>query len=127
MFDRQGRRGPRGRQGAQGPAGAPAVSVWASVAGTGQVFAGQGLSVSRTAPGTYEVAVTAAGCAQGFNAPTVTLSDADPPNGQPAGSFPTDWIEGGGTSEHFTVFTGVVVNGSFTATDHTFDVQDACS
>ena len=125
IFNQQGRQGPRGAQGTQGPAGASAVSVWASVAGNGQVFSGQGLSVQRTAPGTYQVTVTASGCAQGFNAPTVTLSDANPPNGEPAGAFPTDWIELSGG--HFTVFTGVVVNGSFTATDHTFDVQDACS
>jgi hypothetical protein len=31
---------------------------------------------------------------------------------------------GGGT---FTVTTGVVVGGTFTATDHTFNVQVACT
>jgi hypothetical protein len=36
------------------------------------------------------------------------------------------WVEGGGSNK-FTVITGVVVGGSFTPTDHTFDVQDPCS
>ena len=119
--------GPTGPQGRQGPAGASAISVWGVVAGNGTVTSGQGLSVQHAAAGTYQVTVTAAGCAQGTNAPTVTLSDANPPNGQSAGAFPEAWIEDTGTNESFTVFTGVVVGGAFTATDHTFNLQGACS
>ena len=40
---------------------------------------------------------------------------------------PVAWVEAGGVSQDFTVITGVVVNGEFAATDHTFDIQDACS
>jgi hypothetical protein len=120
-------RGPTGRQGAPGPAGAPAISVWGVVAGNGTVTSGRGLSVQHVAAGTYQVTVTAAGCAQGTNAPTVTVSDANPPNGESAGAFPEAWVGDTGTNESFTVNTGVVAGGSFTATDHTFNVQDACS
>jgi hypothetical protein len=97
------------------------------VAGSGGLFAGQGVSVQHVAAGTYHVTVTAAGCASGLNAPTVTVSDANPPNGQPAGAFPTAWIGDTGANQQFTVYTGVVVDGLFTATDHTFNLQDACS
>jgi hypothetical protein len=119
--------GPIGAQGRQGPAGASAISVWGVVAGNGTVTSGQGLSVQHVAAGTYQVTVTVAGCAQGFNAPTVSVSDANPPNGQSAGAFPEAWVGDTGTNESFTVFTGVVVGGAFTATDHTFNLQDACS
>ena len=124
-WNQQGPQGPEGAQGPQGPAGAPAVSVWGLVAGNGQVTAGQGLSVQHVSAGTYQVTVTAAGCATGLNAPTVAVSDANPPNGQSAGAFPEAWVTDAGST--FLVTTGVVVNGSFTATDHTFNVQDACS
>lgn len=123
-WNRQGATGPQGRQ---GPAGAPAISVWAVVAGNGTVTAGQGLSVQHADAGTYQVTVTAAGCAQGTNAPTVSVSDANPPAGQSAGAFPEAWVGDTGTNESFTVNTGVVVGGAFTATDHTFNLQDACS
>lgn len=119
--------GPRGAAGAQGPAGASAISVWGVVAGNGTVVNGQGLSVQRVSAGTYQVTVTAAGCAQGSNAPTVAVSDSDPPNAQSAGAFPEAWVGDTGANEQFTVNTGVVVGGSFTPTDHTFNVQDACS
>jgi hypothetical protein len=120
-------KGPQGPQGATGPAGAPAVSVWAIVAGNGTVISGQGLSVQHVSAGTYHVTVTTAGCATGFNAPTVTVSDGNPPAGQSAGAFPEGWVGDTGTNEQFTVNTGVVTSGSFTATDHSFNVQDACS
>ena len=73
-------RGATGAQGRPGPAGASAISVWGVVAGNGTVTSGQGLSVQHVAAGTYQVTVTAAGCAQGPNAPTVTVSDANPPD-----------------------------------------------
>ena len=119
--------GPQGKPGAVGQPGAPAVSVWANVTNSGTVLSGQGLSVEHVSAGTYQVTVTAAGCAQGFNAPVVSLSDAYPPNGQGAGAFPVAWVGDTGTNQQFTVHTGVVVGGSFTPTDHTFNLQDACS
>jgi hypothetical protein len=124
-WNQQGRPGAQGRSGAQGPAGAAAVSVWGIVANSGGVAAGQGLAVQHVSAGTYEITITAPACAQRNNAPTVTVSDSNPPNGQSPGAFPVSWIEGGGGAT-FTVVTGVVVGGSFTATDRTFDVQDVC-
>ena len=120
-------RGATGAQGRPGPAGASAISVWGVVAGNGTVTSGQGLSVQHVAAGTYQVTVTAAGCAQGPNAPTVTVSDANPPDGQSAGAFPQAWVSDTVTNQTFVVNTGVVAGGTFTATDRTFNLQDACS
>jgi hypothetical protein len=124
-WNQQGRQGAQGRPGAQGPTGAPAVSVWGVVADSGGLAAGQGLTVQHVSAGTYQVRVTTPACAQRANAPTVTVSDGNPPAGQSAGAFPVAWITAGGDPT-FTVVTGVVGGGSFTATDHTFDVQDVC-
>lgn len=126
----QGIQGPQGVEGAQGPAGAPgpaAVSVWADVAGDGRVVAGQGLAVVPVTgtPGTYQVTVTDPTCSREANAPVVSVSDVNPPNGQ-VGAFPVAWFESTVTNEQFTVFTGVVVGGSFTATNRTFDIHDTC-
>jgi hypothetical protein len=124
-WNEQGRQGGQGPQGAQGPAGVAAVSVWGVVADSGGLAAGQGLAVQHASAGTYQVTVTAPACAQRANAPTVTVADGNPPAGQSAGAFPVAWITAGGDPT-FTVVTGVVVGGFFTATDHTFDVQDTC-
>jgi hypothetical protein len=115
--------GPQGAQGPQGPQGASAVNVWAAVDDAGNVIAGQGISVSRISAGTYEV--TAAACANKPNAPTVSVSDANPPAGQGAGAFPVGWVEGS-ANQQFNVVTGVVAGGAFTATDHTFYIHDSC-
>jgi hypothetical protein len=119
-------RGPQGVQGPTGPAGAPAASVWAQVTNAGSLLFGQGLSVQHVSAGTYQVTITAAACAQAANAPTITVSDGNPPAGQVAGAFPVAWYESTGSNQRFTVFTGVAVGGSFTPTDHTFTVMDAC-
>jgi hypothetical protein len=123
-------KGPQGVQGFQGPAGPPgtsAVSVWANVTNSGALFAGQGLSVQHVSAGTYEVTVTSAQCAQGANAPIVTVSDGNPPAGQATGAFPVAWFGATGLNQQFMVFTGVVSSGTFTATDHTFTVMDSCT
>jgi hypothetical protein len=117
----------QGPQGAQGQPGAAAVSAWANVTNSGSVLAGQGVSVQRVSAGDYQVTITATGCAKGFNAPVVSVSDSYPPAGHSAGAFPIAWVGDTGTNEHFTVDTGVVVSGSFTPTDHSFNLQDACS
>jgi hypothetical protein len=119
----------KGAQGVQGPAGAPgapAVSVWANVANAGSVVSGQGLSVQHVSPGTYQVTIIAPACAHGSNAPVITVSDANPPAGHVAGTFPVAWYGSTGGNQQFMVFTGVVVGGSFTPTDHTFTVMDTC-
>ena len=121
--------GPQGPQGFQGPAGqpgTPAVSVWGNVTNNGSLFAGQGLSVQHMSAGTYQVTITAPACAHGSNAPVVTVSDGNPPAGQAAGAFPLAWIAATGLNEQFMVFTGVVVDDSFTPTDHTFMIMDTC-
>lgn len=115
----------RGVQGAQGPQGAPAVKAWAAVGNAGNVFAGQGVSVAHPSSGTYQVTVTAPACANKVNSPTVSVSDANPPNGQGAGAFPVAWIEGS-LNQQFNVVTGIVAGGAFTPTDHTFYIHDSC-
>ncbi len=117
-----GATGAQGPQGTQGPAG---VTVWAEVAGNGTVVAGQGLTVQRTSAGTYQVTVTDSTCSREQNAPVVSVADANPPNGESSGAFATAWY-GALSPTQFNVFTGVVVGGNFTATDHTFDILDAC-
>ena len=41
-------------------------------------------------------------------------------------AFPVAWYRPTGPNQQFMVFTGVVVSGSFTPTDHTFTVMDTC-
>ena len=118
--------GPQGTQGRAGPAGPPAAAAWAIVADPGTVTGGHGISVQHLSTGTYQLTVTTSGCAQAANAPVVTVSDGNPPAGQSAGAFPVAWVRDTGTNQ-FTVFTGLVASGTFTSTDHTFNVQDSCS
>ena len=76
--------------------------------------------------GTYQVTVTAAACAGKQNAPVVTLSTAIPRAGSPPGAFPVAWVGPMLARATFTVYTGDVSSGTFTATTTTFDVQDVC-
>ncbi len=120
--------GPQGPQGFTGPAGqpgAPAVSVWANVDNAGSVISGQGLSVQHVGAGTYQVTITAPGCAQGQNAPVVTVAGAPPPGGT-SQTFPVAWYGTTGLNQQFSVFTGDVAGGTFTASDHSFTVMDSC-
>jgi hypothetical protein len=119
-------RGPQGPQGPTGQTGAPAVNVWAQVTNAGALFSGQGLSVQHVSTGTYQVTITASTCANGLNAPVITVSDTNPPGGQAAGAFPVGWFASTGSNQRFMVFTGVVVGGSFSPSDHAFTVMDAC-
>jgi hypothetical protein len=90
------------------------------------VAAGQGLSVAHLSTGTYQVTITAAACAHGSNAPTVTVAGA-PPSGQPPGLAPVAWYATTGLNQQFMVFTGELGNNGFTATDDSFTVMDACT
>jgi len=123
----QGAPGPQGVQGLQGAQGPASVSVWAKVADDGTRLAGRGLSVQRMSAGTYRVTITDPTCTAADNAPMVTVSDTNPPAGHSAGTFPVAWYADNGANQQFDVFTGVVAGGSFTATDHTFDIHDTCS
>lgn len=124
-WNQQGPQGVPGVQGPAGQAGAPAAAAWANVTNAGSVLAGQGISVQHISAGTYEVTITAPACAHGSNAPVVSVSDTNPPGGQTSG-FPQAWFQSTAANQQFMVFTGVVVNGSFTATDHAFDLLDSC-
>jgi len=120
--------GPQGKPGATGAPGAPGQappSAWAIVSNAGVAEPTDGIAVQHVSTGTYQVTVTAAACAGKQNAPVVSVSDVNPPSGQAAGAFPVAWVASTGSSP-FTVFTGVVVSGTFTPTDHTFDIQDVC-
>jgi len=122
----QGATGAQGVPGARGPAG---VTVWADVANDGTVFQGRGIAVQRVGAGTYQVTITDPTCAPGANAPVVTVADAAP-GLVPGGVFPTAWYGATVFNQQFMVYTGVVSAGppmTFTATDHTFDILDACS
>ncbi|MHB8696375.1 MAG: hypothetical protein ACYDHH_34640, partial [Solirubrobacteraceae bacterium] len=114
-----------GAPGAAGAAGQPPPSAWALVSNSGLAVVGDGITATHVSAGTYQITVTAPACANKQNVPVVSVSDANPPNGQTAGAFPVGWVgnSGGGP---FTVVTGVVVNGTFTPTDHTFNIQDVC-
>jgi hypothetical protein len=90
------------------------------------LIAGSGVSVQHVSAGTYSVTITSPACAQRWNAPTVAVSDVNPASGQSAGAFPATWVQDTGPNERFTVYTGVVVGGMFTATDHIFNLQDVC-
>jgi hypothetical protein len=121
-------RGPAGAAGAAGAPGAPAVSVSAIVSQNGTAAPAQGLTVEHTATGTYQVTITASQCANKQSAPVVSVSQSYPLSAppQPAGVFPTAWVGDSGPSL-FTVYTGDVVNGVYTPTDQTFNIQDVCS
>jgi hypothetical protein len=125
-WNQRGPQGLRGAQGNTGPAATSPVAAWTVVSGSGSTFGGHGITVQHLATGTYRVTATPAQCALGVTAPVVSVSDSNLPAGQAAGAFPVAWVEdaGGGT---FTVITGVVVGGSFTPTDRSFNVQDPCT
>ena len=125
-WNQRGPQGIRGATGRTGPQGPPAATAWAIMGSNGSLFQGHGVTAQRQSAGTYLVTITAPGC-QGDVAPSVTVSDANPPNGQPAGTFPVAWVQDGTGTLQFRVFTGVVSGGVFTPTDHTFNVQDTCS
>jgi len=125
-WNQQGLQGVQGTQGPAGQPGAPAVSVWADIANAGSVIFGQGVSVQHVAAGTYQVTITAPACAQASNVPVITVADTNPPGGQVSGAFPVAWFQAAGDNQQFYVYTGVVVGGSFTPTDHSFDLIDTC-
>ena len=76
--------------------------------------------------GTYQVTITAPACAQGSNAPVITVSDSQSPGGQGPARSRLRGIQSTGSNQQFMVFTGEVVGGSFTPTDHAFTVMDTC-
>jgi hypothetical protein len=106
------------------------AALWARVDSAGRVVDGAGFRVRHLATGTYSLAVTGP-CSQVANSPVVSVIDNNPPfppNGfaYPAGAHPVAWLGYNGAGDPLMVYTGVVANGSFTATDRDFDIQDFC-
>jgi hypothetical protein len=121
----RGPAGTRGRTGATGPAGVAPPSAWAIINGIGQAEPSDGITATHTWTGTYQITVTAPACTNKENAAVVSISDAYPPSGHTAGAFPVAWVENSGVGP-FTVYTGVVVSGTFSPEDETFNIQDTC-
>ena len=116
----------QGPRGTQGPAGAPAVSIWGQEGLNGVPGGEHGLSIAHVSAGTYQVTITAPACAEApLNAPWVSGLNGNPPTGHTAGMFPVGWATPA-VSGKFTVYTGVVVGGTFTPADDTFNVYDTC-
>lgn len=108
----------------QGPQGQSPITAWAAVNALGFTGAGaRGIAVQHPSTGVYSVTATPSACTQVTDAPTVTVDTAFP-----GGQFPVAWEAHSGSARNtFTVFTGVVVGGSFTPTDEAFNVQVPCS
>ena len=128
----QGATGPQGPAGAQGPVGAqgPAgVTVWANVANNGTVIAGQGVSVQHVSPGTYQVTITERQRARSATTPPRSACPTQRPVRCQAACFPSRGTEPRAPTSSSWCYTGVASAGpslTFTPTDHTFDVLDAC-
>jgi hypothetical protein len=104
------------------------VQAWGAVGGDGIIESGAGATVQHTGTGVYQVVVTAPGCRGALNnAPVVTVEDTNPPGVLIGSSFPYAWTQWDSSLEEgFTVYTGVIVNGSFAPADVSFDFQDSC-
>ena len=107
----------------------PPVNAWAEVVSDGHVVTGAGVSISHAGVGVYNITVTAASCRDaGNNAPVVSVSDSEPPEGAATTSFPVAWTEPASTGiEAFTIYTGVVVSGGFQPKDESFNFTDSCA
>ncbi|MGA2927668.1 MAG: hypothetical protein ABSG43_17060 [Solirubrobacteraceae bacterium] len=108
-------------------AGSP-VRAWAAVDLAGGVLSGEGATVRQSGTGVYQVSVTARSCARALNnAPLVTVEDTYPPGGLVGSSFPYAWVQTHSSDEEgFTVYTGEIINGSFTLWNEGFDFEDMC-
>lgn len=123
-----GRVGATGAAGATGPAGPAAITAWAVIGDGGELTpGGHGIAVSHTGPGAYAITATPAACAQVEDAPVVSIVDSYPVTGVgSAGAFPVAWTDNV-VLNRFVIHTGNVVNGQFSPSDHTFNVQVECS
>ena len=106
----------------------PSVNAWAVVELNGAVASGVGVRIAHAGSGVYDITVTAANCRHALNnAPVVTVNDGEPPYSSAASTFPVAWTQRAGTGfEAFTVYTGVVVGGTFQPRDESFSVTDSC-
>ena len=103
------------------------VTAWAAVNAVGFTGDGtRGITVNHVSAGVYNVTATLSQCASVTTAPQITVDTAIP--SATPGQFPEAWEAHSGSGNNtFTVFTGVVANGTFTATDEPFNVAVPCS
>ena len=103
-------------------------TVGALVAPNGAVTSGLGVSIGHAGAGVYDVTINAARCHGALNnAPVVTVNESEPPGGMGAGAFPVAWtMPTGFRGNTFTVYTGVVVAGTFEPRDESFNLADTC-
>jgi hypothetical protein len=88
----------------------------------------RGISVQHVGTGTYNLSATLPQCLRVTSAPVVTVDTAIPPGSTPPGQFPFAWeVHSGSGRNTFTVYTGLVIGGSFTPTDESFNVEVPCS
>ncbi len=117
----------QGRQGATGRPGVSPVTAWTVVGGAGSTAGGHGFTVQHTGHRDLPPLGDAGAVRRvPVSPPVVTVSDSNPPAGQAAGAFPVAWV-GDGVGSTFIVTTGVVVSGTFSPADLTFNVQESCS
>jgi hypothetical protein len=118
------------QRGPQGPAGTPVAQAFGVVNydGTVSLFQSQGISAQHVGTGVYDVAITSAACAKRANAPTITVTQGGSPSviPPPAESAPVGWIQDTALDQQFIVHTGYVADGTFSAYDFRFDIEDAC-
>jgi hypothetical protein len=138
-WDVKGRRGATGAAGAPGAtgatgaAGAPAPSIYASVdanaAADGlQPVPENGLTVQNVGTGQYTMTVTDPICSRGANIPTLTPTSRYQLGGTipPAGAIPVAYISQEDTTTEFSIQTGFLSGGTFTAAGFDFEIQDTC-
>ncbi len=103
------------------------VTAWAAVNAVGFTGDGtRGITVNHVATGVYNVTATLSPCANVTTAPQITVDTAI--SSATPGQFPEAWeVHSGSGNNTFTVFTGVVAGGTFTATDEPFNVAVPCS
>ena len=103
------------------------VTAWAAVNAVGFTGDGtRGITVNHVSTGIYNITATLSQCANVTTAPQVTVDTAISP--ATPGQFPEAWEAHSGSGNNtFTVFTGVVAGGAFTAADEPFNVAVPCS
>jgi hypothetical protein len=116
--------------GPQGEPGTPAKRAFDVVNydGTLGLIGSQGISAQHVGTGIYQVTITAAACANSRSVPTITVTQAGSPSvvPPPSGAVPVGWIADTATDQQFTVHTGFLSGGAFSAADLRFDVADNC-
>ena len=128
-----GRRGETGATGTTGAAGAPAPSIYASVdagfaANNLQSVPENGLSVQNVGTGAYTMTVTDPVCSRGANIATLTPTSRYLSGGPlpPSGATPVAYISQEDSPTEFSIQTGFISGGAFTAAGLDFEIQDTC-